>query len=232
MFCDKNHIGVKTYEAILKCKIEELDKFNPIYTLSGGIDSSLIFSYLDTPECFCVQVDGNDDYEFAKRLYPNVIKIEFNNVDIEKILIEIQSIWNKFYYNISDMYDYFVYQQFPDRLIITGEEPRFDHNNINITRDIRKMFFHYRFSKVDSPYMYHEYIYNKEKVIELTRRRLPKFIYNRPKRSYSGPNLVWKEKHKDQIEYLKQKYFVYNDGFNDMWFNLNLAIWNKLNKKI
>ena len=88
MLCNKNHkVGILTYETILKYNIRNLDRLNPIYTLSGGIDSSLIFSYLDNPECFCVQVDGNEDYDYAKKLYPNVIKIEFNNVDVEKILI-------------------------------------------------------------------------------------------------------------------------------------------------
>lgn len=219
------------YEALLKCKIEELDKLNPIYTLSGGMDSSLIFSYLNNPDCFCAQADGNSDYEYAKRLYPNVIKIEFNNVDIEKILIEVQSLsLDKFYYNWNDMYDYFVYTQFSDRLIIVGEEPRFDHTGKDITRDIRRLFFHFRHSKVDSPYMYNINIYDKEIIRELVRRRLPRFIYDRPKKDYIGPNPVWKNNHKDQIDYLMKKYNVNENDFIDMWANLNLAIWRKLNK--
>lgn len=225
---------IRIYEQFLKFSIEKLSKYDPIYTLSGGIDSSLIFSYLDNPECFCVQVDGNLDYEFTRRLYPNVIKIEFNNVDIEKILIEINSIWNKPHFNISDMFDYFVYQQFPGRLIITGEEPRFDNNGNDITSDIRRLFFHYRDkNKVDSPYLYYKDLYKKDIVRELVKERLPKFISNRKKRSYSGPNPVFIENHKDQIEYLKEKYDVfpydeYEDRFDRMWASLNIKIWNKI----
>ncbi len=225
---------IKIYEQFLKISIEKLYKYNPIYTLSGGIDSSLIFSYLENPQCFCVQVDGNLDYEFARRLYPNVIKIEFNNVDIEKILIEINSIWNKPHFNISDMFDYFVYQQFPGRLIITGEEPRFDHNGNDITSNIRRLFFHYRDKyKVDSPYLYYRNLYKKNIIKKLTKERLPKFISNRKKRLYSGPNPVFIENHKHQIEYLKEKYDVssynkYKHGFNEMWKTLNIKIWEKI----
>jgi len=223
-------IGIKTYESLLRCKIKELDRLNPIYTLSGGIDSSLIFSYLNKPECFCAQVNGNEDYEYAKKICPDVIKIEFNDIDIEKLLIEVQSLPNGPYCGMSDFYDYFVYQQFPDRLIIVGEEPRF-HNNINITRDIRKLFFHYRYYKVDSPYMYNENLYNKEYIRELVRRRLPNFIADRIKKE-TGHNSIFKKNNKNQIDYLKKKYHININDYNDMWFNLNLTIWNKLNKKI
>lgn len=220
-----------TYREILGCTIKKLHELNPVYTLSGGIDSSLIFSYLDKPECFCVQVDGNEDYEYAKRLYPDVIKIEFNNVDIEKILTEIQTLWKVHHCMMSDMYDYFVYQQFPGRLIIVGEEPRFDAHGTDMTREWRKLFFHFRYSKVDSPYMYNKELYDKERVMELCRTRIPKFIYTRQKRNYSGPNPVWKEKHKDQIKHLKRKYEITEDDFNKMWQNLNLAIWRKIKCK-
>lgn len=224
MLCSKNNIGIKTFESLLKCKINEIDKLNPIYTLSGGIDSSLIFTYLNNPECFCVQVNGNEDYEYAKKLYPNVQKIEFNNVDIEKIITDLQSLYDRPYCIMSDMYDYFVYHQFPNRLIIVGEEPR---PNV---RHIRRLFFHFRYTKVDSPYMYNEELYNKDHVRELARRRLPSFIYKRKKRGYSGPNPVWKENHKDQIEYLKDKYNIIESDFNEMWMKLNISIWRKLNK--
>jgi hypothetical protein len=170
-----------------------------------------------------VQVDGNEDYEYAKRLYPDVIKIEFNEVDIERILTDIQSIWKEHHCMMSDMYDYYVYKQFPNRLIIVGEEPRGE-----MTREWRKLFFHFRFFKVDSPYMYRENLYSKDIVKELVKRRLPKFIYDRPKRSYSGPNPVWIENHKDQIGYLKKKYEIIENDFNEMWRKLNFAIWRKI----
>ncbi len=215
---------VRVYEEILKVNIRNLNYLDPVYTLSGGIDSSLIFSYLDNPECFCVQVDGNEDYDYAKKLYPDVIKIEFNDVDVEKILTEIQSLWDEFHCMMSDMYDYFVYQQFPGRFIIVGEEPR---ENVET---IRKIFFHYRYAKVDSPYMYNTEIYDKANVIKLARKRLPKFISKRQKRNYSGPNPVWREKHKDQIDYLKKKYEIIEDDFNTMWRELNFAIWRKIHE--
>lgn len=223
-------MGIKIFEELLKCKIKELNKLNPIYTLSGGIDSSLIFSYLDNPECFCAQANGNEDYHYAKKLYPMLNKISFNDVDIEEILTKIQSLYNKPYCNMSDMYDYFVYTRFPNRLIIVGEEPRFDDNGINITKNIRRLFFKFRYTHVDSPYMYNENLYRKDYVIELAKRRLPSFIYNRKKRNYSGPNPIWKERHEAQIELLKIKYDIEEDNFNEMWKKLNFAIWRKLNK--
>lgn len=213
---------IRIYEELLKCNIERLDKLNPIYTLSGGIDSSLIFSYLNNPECFCVQVDGNEDYDYAKKLYPDTIKIEFNEVDIEKILTEIQSMWDEFHCMMSDMYDYFVYQQFPNRLIVVGEEPR---PNVETTR---KIFFHFRYHKVDSPFMYNSNLYDKETAIKLARKRLPKFISKREKRNYSGPNPIWIDNHKNQIDYLKSKYNIIEDDFNKMWRKLNFEIWRKL----
>lgn len=215
---------LKEYEIFLKRKIDKLNEMNPIYTLSGGIDSSLIFSYLDNPDCFCVQVDGNSDYEFAKRLNPNVIKIEFNDIDIEKLLVEVQALDGP-HCGMSDFYDYFVYNQFPGRLIIVGEEPRY-HNNINVSKNIRKLFFYYRYSKVDSPYMYFPELYAKEIIRELVSRRLPEFISNRPKKE-TGHNPVFKEKHEDQIAYLKAKYDIVEDNYNKMWKKLNLSIWRK-----
>lgn len=210
--------------------IRHLNDLNPIYTLSGGIDSSLIFSYLDNPTCFCVQVDGNDDYDYAKKLYPNVIKIEFNDVDIEKILTEVQSIWKDgFHCMMSDMYDYFVYKQFEDRLIIVGEEPRYDLNGNDMTMKWRKLFFHFRYKKVDSPYMYNTNIYDKKIIMLLAKKRLPAFINKRKKRNYSGPNPVWIEKHKDQIEYLKKKHNIEEEeDFNKMWRQLNFTIWKAI----
>jgi hypothetical protein len=219
---------IRTYESLLKDKIKELDRFNPIYTLSGGIDSSLIFSYLKNPECFCVQVNGNEDYEYAKKLYPSVIKIEFNKVDVEKILTEIQSIWEVHHCMMSDMYDYFVYQQFPGRMIIVGEEPRYDADGKDMTKEWRKLFFRFRPVKVDSPYMYNTKFYSKEIVIRLARERLPEFICNRIKRNYSGPNPVWITRHQDQIDHLKKKYNIIEDDFNTMWRKLNLAIWRNI----
>jgi hypothetical protein len=217
---------IRIYEELLKCKIKELDKFSPIYTLSGGIDSSLIFSYLDNPDCFCVQVNGNEDYEYAKKLNPNTIKIEFNDIDIEKILIELQSLDNGPYLGMSDFYDYFVYCRFPNRLIIVGEEPRFE-NGINITKDIRKLFFLFRYSKVDSPYMYNENLYDKEIIKKLVKKRLPEFISKRRKKE-TGHNSIFKEEHKDQIEFLKLKYGIIENDYNIMWKKLNLAIWEKI----
>jgi asparagine synthetase B (glutamine-hydrolysing) len=223
-----NMVGIKTYEALLKCKIAELDRLNPIYTLSGGIDSSLIFSYLNNPECFCAQANGNEDWHYAKKLYPMTKKISFNDVDIEELLIGVQSLYDEPYCNMSDMYDYFVYTRFPDRLIIVGEEPRFDENGINITKYIRRLFF--KFPNVDSPYMYNQELYRKEYVRELVRRRLPRFIAERKKRDYTGPNPIWKRNHEFQIELLKNKYDIVEDDFNEMWKKLNFAIWYKLNK--
>jgi len=219
---------IKTYEALLKCTIQRLDKLNPIYTLSGGIDSSLIFSYLDNPECFCAQANGNDDYAYAKRLYPNVIKIEFNDVDIEEILTKVQSLYDEPYCNMSDMYDYFVYTRFPDRIIIVGEEPRFV-GGINIAKYTRRLFFKF-WPMVDSPYIYYENLYKKEYIKELVRRRLPRFISERKKRNYDGPNPVWRKEHEAQIEYLKLKYDVNETDFVKMWEKLNFSIWEKLNK--
>ncbi len=221
-------ITPRVYEALLKKRITELNELNPIYTLSGGIDSSLIFSYLDNPECFCAQVDGNEDYEYAKRLYPDVIRVEFNDVDIEKILFEVQALPNGPHCGMSDFYDYFVYNQFPDRLIIVGEEPRFD-NKKNITKYIRKLFFHYRFKRVDSPYMYNENLYSKENVIALATERLPKYITNRQKK-VTGHNPIFKERHIDQIDHLRKKYGVFAHDYNEAWKELNLMIWRKINE--
>ena len=218
---------IRIYEEILKCKIKELDRLNPIYTLSGGIDSSLIFSYLNNPECYCVQVNGNEDWHYAKKLYPNLQKIEFNEVDIEEILTKVQSLYNEPYCNMSDMYDYFVYTRFPNRLIIVGEEPRFDENGINITRNIRRLFFKF-WPMVDSPYMYNERLYKKEYIRELVKKRLPKFISERKKRNYSGPNPIWIKNHEAQIEYLKLKYDVNETDFIKMWKELNFKVWKNL----
>lgn len=216
-------ISASVYEGFLKHNIKKLEKLNPVYTLSGGIDSSLIFSYLESPECFCVQVDGNSDYEFAKTLYKDVIKIEFNNIDIEKILMEVQSLPNGPHCGMSDFYDYFVYRQYPGRLIVLGEEPRYKYG-VNVTRDIRKLFFLFRYSKVDSPYMYNEMIYNKANVMKLAKDRLPSNIVNRQKKEV-GHNPIFKERHQDQITYLKHKYHIREQNYNKMWGKLNLKIW-------
>ena len=220
-------IGLKSFEEILHFNIKKLSNNNPIYTLSGGIDSSLIFSFLEKPDCFCVQVDGNEDYEYAKKLDPNVLKIEFNNVDIEKILTEIQTLWDRPHCMLSDMYDYYVYTQFPKRIIIVGEEPRYV-DGIDWTPVYRKIFFYFRYDKIDSPYLYNSHIYNKNLVIELAKKRLPEFITKRVKRKYSGPNPTFLENHKDQIQYLKIKYNVVENQFDIIWRKINLAIWKKI----
>ena len=252
MLCDKNHIkkyleygsafdipyiederiavGMNTYESILESTIMKLDKLNPVYTLSGGIDSSLIFSFLDKPECFCVQVDGNDDYNYAKKLYSDVVKIEFNITDLEKILFEIQSLWEYPHCMLSDMYDYYVYKQFEGRLIIVGEEPIYIEGDrlLDWSKVSRKLFFCFRYFKVDSPYMYNENLYRKDIIRKLSKKRLPEFIYSRPKRKYSGPNPIFINRHNDQIDNLKKQYNIKETDFNKMWRDLNLSIWRKI----
>lgn len=154
--------AVSKYESIIEENISILNRENPVYTLSGGIDSSLIFSFLNKPKCFCAQVNGNDDYYFASKLCPGVKKNDgFNYINLEDILIELQTIWDNPHCMRSDIYDYYVYNQY--NLIVVGEDP----NHVNAIDYLNKG---------------RPYIHNFIKEIEVfSNKEIEEFGYNIPK---------------------------------------------------
>lgn len=129
-----NYIGfddaVNEYSKLLHEVIKQLDESNPTYAISGGLDSSLIFSYLNKPDAICIHAKGNSDKYYATKLYPDVKIIEeYNNIDIEYCLIHIQKLWETPHCKLGDLFDWYVYQQSDN--LITGDE--IIHYNIDET---------------------------------------------------------------------------------------------------
>jgi hypothetical protein len=113
--------AINEYDYRLGNSITSLDD-NQIYTLSGGIDSSLIVTYVDQPFTICFQVDGNKDADYARKFDSEVIIDRgFNNISIKDYLREIQKQWDSPHCFRSDLYDYYVYTRY-DKMIL-GDDP-------------------------------------------------------------------------------------------------------------
>ena len=93
------------------------------YTLSGGYDSSLIYTFLQMRHrTICFKVNGNSDYDYACRLDPFVIiDNTFNDIDVEKKLIEMNNQMDKPHCFRSDLYDYHMYTS--STKCIFGDDP-------------------------------------------------------------------------------------------------------------
>lgn len=114
--------AIEEYVSILKDILKSMAKKDPLYTLSGGHDSSLIYKFVDNPICYCGYISGNTDYDFASRLCPKTIKHDISEIDLEEALINLQSEWN---YPHScfwcDFFDEYVYTRY-DNFIVVGED--------------------------------------------------------------------------------------------------------------
>jgi len=114
--------AVERYEKIVRENCLLLKEQGYEFTLSGGLDSSLMFVLAEPERAFCCQVDGNKDYAYAQRLYPDVIKeSSFMDISMESQIIESQKLWDRPHCRRSDFYDYHVYHQYPK--VAVGEHP-------------------------------------------------------------------------------------------------------------
>lgn len=120
----KREDAINEYEKILKDNCDLLRDQGYIFSLSGGLDSSLMFALAKPDKAFCCQVDGNKDYGYAKRLYPDVIKeSSFMDIPMETQIIENQKLWNVPHCRRADFYDYHIYHQYDN--VAVGEHPNY-----------------------------------------------------------------------------------------------------------
>jgi len=116
--------AINKYESILRSNCISLKDQGYEFSLSGGLDSSIMFVLGKPNRAFCCQVDGNKDYGYAKRLYPEVIKeSSFMDIPMETQLIENQKLWDVPHCRRADFYDYHIYHQY-DKVAV-GEHPNY-----------------------------------------------------------------------------------------------------------
>jgi len=116
--------AVRQYEDMLRQNCLYLKDEGYEFSLSGGLDSSIMFALAAPDRAFCCQVDGNRDYGYAKRFYPDVIKeSSFMHIPMETQLIENQKLWDIPHCRRADFYDYHIYHQY-DKVAV-GEHPNY-----------------------------------------------------------------------------------------------------------
>jgi len=116
--------AIDKYETILRDNCISLKEQGYEFSLSGGLDSSIMFALGKPERAFCCQVDGNRDYGYAKRLYPDVIKeSSFMDIPMETQLIENQKLWDVPHCRRADFYDHHIYHQY-DKVAV-GEHPNY-----------------------------------------------------------------------------------------------------------
>jgi len=116
--------AVDQYEKMLRENCVLLRDQGYEFSLSGGLDSSIMFVLGEPGRAFCCQVDGNQDYGYAKRLFPDVIKeSSFMDIPMETQIIENQKLWDVPHCRRADFYDHHIYHQY-DKVAV-GEHPNY-----------------------------------------------------------------------------------------------------------